>query len=256
MLRIVSCCMREIILYRRNAQPLFSMVDDEMYRLCRNYRWYIVPIKNNKYAAIKDPKTVYMHRFIMEHHLGRKLDSKEEIDHIDGNGLNNQLSNLRIVNRSQNMSNQRLHRDSKSDYIGVHYNPRYKNPYRVKLMINYKNKYVNKGFDTPEEAAEQRDLLAVKYFGNNTKLNFEEKRQEYIKKIEDGYNPDVNDRKFSSKIPGISYQSDIKKWKCNVYKDKQQIYVGIFDTEEEANQARLKKCKELGIDPNKSRLKK
>lgn len=43
----------------------------------------------------------------------------EFIDHIDGNGLNNSIDNLRIATRSTNARNQPLHRDNKSGVTGV-----------------------------------------------------------------------------------------------------------------------------------------
>lgn len=41
--------------------------------------------------------TMYLHRFVMN------VGLKDELDHIDGNGLNCQKSNLRIVTRSENI---------------------------------------------------------------------------------------------------------------------------------------------------------
>lgn len=37
---------------------------------------------------------VYEHRLIMEKHINRYLKPEEEVHHIDGNGLNNELDNL------------------------------------------------------------------------------------------------------------------------------------------------------------------
>lgn len=40
------------------------------------------------------------HRYIMEQHLGRKLLTSEIVHHIDGDGLNNDLSNLELMSQS------------------------------------------------------------------------------------------------------------------------------------------------------------
>lgn len=42
----------------------------------------------------------YLHRVIMERYLGKKLRTNEHIHHVDGNVVNNNISNLEIVNNS------------------------------------------------------------------------------------------------------------------------------------------------------------
>jgi hypothetical protein len=51
---------------------------------------------------IRESKTdKYIHRLVMEKHLGRPLLSTEHIHHIDGNPKNNDISNLKIVSNSE-----------------------------------------------------------------------------------------------------------------------------------------------------------
>lgn len=51
---------------------------------------------------IRDSKTDrYVHRIVMEKHLGRELLSSEHIHHIDGNPKNNLIENLLLVSNSQ-----------------------------------------------------------------------------------------------------------------------------------------------------------
>jgi hypothetical protein len=52
---------------------------------------YIVVYRNGRYSPI--------HRLIMEEHLGRLLDKSEIVHHIDGDKLNNNISNLVVVTR-------------------------------------------------------------------------------------------------------------------------------------------------------------
>lgn len=46
---------------------------------------------------------VYEHRFIMEQSLGRALEENEIVHHIDCNKLNNSISNLILISRSDHM---------------------------------------------------------------------------------------------------------------------------------------------------------
>lgn len=58
---------------------------------------------------------VKKHRLLMEIHLGRYLKPKEVVHHIDGNGLNNDLSNLELLTHSEHA---RLHNIKRSPYKG------------------------------------------------------------------------------------------------------------------------------------------
>lgn len=48
-------------------------------------------------------KRIFEHRYIVEKSINRKLKTKEQIHHIDGNGLNNSLDNLIITSQSDHM---------------------------------------------------------------------------------------------------------------------------------------------------------
>ena len=59
----------------------------------------ILIFDNHKQRIISYPK------YIMEVYLDRYLDSDETVDHIDGNPLNNDISNLRVLKRKEHCSN-------------------------------------------------------------------------------------------------------------------------------------------------------
>lgn len=64
--------------------------------------------------------TLKCHRIVMSLILGRLLLDSETVDHIDGNKLNNNPTNLRIVTMSQNALNKHHSRvDSNNKLIGV-----------------------------------------------------------------------------------------------------------------------------------------
>lgn len=53
----------------------------------------------------KEKKTISYPKYLMECHLKRHLDDNETIDHIDGDPLNNDLNNLRVLNRQEHCYN-------------------------------------------------------------------------------------------------------------------------------------------------------
>lgn len=62
----------------------------------------------NRYKAIKvNGKKVDEHPYIMEQHLGRKLDRLECVHHINGDKRDNRLENLELMPLSEHS---RLHR--------------------------------------------------------------------------------------------------------------------------------------------------
>ena len=62
-----------------------------------------------------------LHRLILSRVLGRPLEPGEEVDHIDGNGLNNRRSNLRLSTHRQNMQNRGVASNNASGLKGVYF---------------------------------------------------------------------------------------------------------------------------------------
>jgi hypothetical protein len=53
-----------------------------------------------KQMTAPDGRRIMIHRYLMEVHLGRRLERKEEVDHINGNRRDNRLENLRVLSKS------------------------------------------------------------------------------------------------------------------------------------------------------------
>ena len=79
-----------------------------------------------------------------------------EVDHLDGNSLNNSPENLRLVNKSMNLHNANVRRDSKTGVKGVEYRKGRKSPYMA--TITYKGKRHTLGsYATLEQASAARE---------------------------------------------------------------------------------------------------
>lgn len=92
------------------------MVDDDDYELLSKYRWCVTSSKSKILYALRgvNGSTRKMHREIMG-----VTDPRIFVDHIDGNGLNNQKNNLRLATNSQNNCNRIAKKNGSSKYLGV-----------------------------------------------------------------------------------------------------------------------------------------
>ena len=102
-----------------------------------------------------------MHRIILSRMIGRELLEEELPDHIDGNGLNNRRSNLRIATGSQNIMNSGIRRNNQSGAKGV--SKHYKR-WRATIRAHGKTRHIGY-YDTPELAHAAYCEAAIRYFG-------------------------------------------------------------------------------------------
>lgn len=82
------------------------IVDDADAYHVIGYTWFINPKLNYVGRDVYDPKTqkskrVYLHREL----LGRDPGDGTDVDHANGNRLDNRRCNLRVCSRSQNLTN-------------------------------------------------------------------------------------------------------------------------------------------------------
>lgn len=147
----------------------YTIVDDEDFEWLNSYTWYAAfQYSNGKYFAeshtcgkAKCLSTRKMHRIITNAPHGM------EVDHINGNSLDNRKSNLRVCSKSENMMNRDAPAHNKCGYKGVHRNGK---RWRARIIVS--GTIIELGYhDSPEEAAHAYNLAAPKYHGKFAKLN-------------------------------------------------------------------------------------
>lgn len=117
----------------------------------------------NPYIVIWIDGVLYRaHRLVWLYVFGRL--PHDNIDHINGDGCDNRLANLRECNQQQNNGNhKRLNNHNTSGYRGVTWK---KDRAKWKAYINRNNRQYHVGyFDTAEAAYEAYKVAAVEHFG-------------------------------------------------------------------------------------------
>lgn len=144
-----------------------ALVDDEDYNYLNQWKWAVSKRKNTIYAqGVINNKPNHMHRFII------KPKKNQIIDHINGNGLDNRKSNLRICTQSENLRNRSKPKWKKttSKYKGVSFVKNRKTPWRSYIQINKKYKHLGH-FNNEIDAAIAYNKAAIKYYKKFAFLN-------------------------------------------------------------------------------------
>ena len=125
----------------------FTKVDDEDFEFLSQWRWTAKKGKHAWYAhRSQNNKTLYLHRLLAQAPKGM------DVDHRDGDGLNNQKSNLRVCTRSENALNRKeLNKSNTSGISGVRWHKATK---KWLAQITYGGKKIYLGlFNFKEDAA-------------------------------------------------------------------------------------------------------
>lgn len=146
----------------------FALVDDEDFdRVTEAGSWYAHESLNTSYATQNyrpdggKYTTRRMHSFIT---------GLPYVDHVNGNGLDNRRTNLRLATASQNQANQRMRRDNTSGFRGVYWHAPGR---RWRALIIAKGKRISLGYyDAREDAARAYDAAAIEFFGEYARPNF------------------------------------------------------------------------------------
>lgn len=126
-------------------------------------KWHVVVCQSRKavYACTKvNGKCVTLHKLL--------CPDWDEVDHADGDGLNNCRSNLRDGAGFRNKGNTGMRSTNTSGFKGV--TRKGSSSWQSRITVNREMICLGT-YDTPEEAADAYDRAAVHHFGEYAKTN-------------------------------------------------------------------------------------
>jgi len=163
-----------IPLHSRKYPGLYAIVDEEDAELVSQFRWR--PYKSryghdlfyaftNRRMDTRLTDNMLMHRLVMG------LSKHDpDVDHVDGDGLNNSKSNLRTCTVSQNQANRHtLRADKSSVFRGVTWHKQI-SKWQAQVKVNGRSLYLG-CFESEVDAAIAYNKAALQHFGEFARLN-------------------------------------------------------------------------------------
>ena len=154
-----------------NVLRLTCCPNDEVHKVLRSDSYV-----STGHSYIKGG-TKFYHRIVWMVYYQKELLDNEEIDHIDGDRTNNNIENLRKVNRSANARNTKFNKLNTSGVKGVYFcKNRTSSGWRGRITINGKSvsKYFNinifgkdRAFNMAVEWRKNKILELNKIYGEN-----------------------------------------------------------------------------------------
>lgn len=146
------------------TQGKIAVVDDLDAHLL-SYSWYARKHRNTFYAVRElygngkpiKKQLVYLHHCVAGHPINRI-----QIDHVNGDGLDNQRENLRLVTNRENCSNRHYHRNS-GKLVGTTFDKK-AGKWESKIWINGKKRWIGY-FESAKKASDAYQEV-LKSIGN------------------------------------------------------------------------------------------
>lgn len=209
---------------------IFAMVDDEDFDNLNQWKWSAEKRKKTFYAirgvsANGKQSTIRMHRQIAP------ASFDFEVDHADGNGLNNQRGNLRPCSVAQNQQNRNSETGS-SKYKGVLWDKSH-NCWQARVVVGGIRHGLG-SFENEDAAARRYDQAAKAHFGEFARLNFPN---------EECCAAPANVKKRLKKIlPKGVHQMPSGRFAATRRVGGKGYFIGVFDAARDAEKAYLEFC--------------
>ena len=152
------------------TQGKHAIIDNDDWELVSGYNWRLTkPVRGIQYATVTVGKKGHRHSLRMHHLIVGKPPKGFDVDHIDGDTMNNTRANLRVCTHAQNCQNSRTRSDNTSGYRGV-YLHKQSGLWHARIHANGV-KYSLQYHETPELAYEAYCKAAVKLHGEFARIS-------------------------------------------------------------------------------------
>lgn len=147
------------MIFIKLTQGKFAQVDPEDFDHLNQFKWFY---EKTGYACRRvNGRSIRMHRFVMNAPEGM------EVDHINGDGLDNRQSNLRICTHKENLRNVKIRKTNTSGFKGVRRNG---SGWQACIYVDGKN--IGLGtYKDKLEAVRVRAMAENEYFGDFRRTN-------------------------------------------------------------------------------------
>ena len=228
----------EMVIKSKKYGEKVVILDDDQFDKIKDIKWSIVKCKDNRdyhdlfYARGRVPNKlvgkygqsrIRMHRFLMDAPDGI------QVDHINHNGLDNRLCNLRFATHQQQAANSRTQYRSTTGFKGVVFK-RKKNLFVCRIRVNGKLIYGG-SFKNVFEAALKYNKLALHYFGQYAQIN--NLTEEQIK-LSKEFMPDRIYKTNKTGYRGVSVDSETNMYISTIFLNGKNKGLGLYKTAKEA----------------------
>jgi len=193
-----------------------AIVDDADHDWLNEFTWCYT----GQYAQTQvDKKRIKMHRMILNPAIN------VAVDHINGDGLDNRRSNLRICTNSENQYNRKRGKNNTTGYKGI---KRQGNKWQAKIGYQGKQRYLGT-FETPEEAAQAYDKAAIELYGDFARGNLTESPETVGKYKLPAPRGKRLRRVNTSGFCGVCWNKRERKWVAHIRVNYKKNHLGYFD---------------------------
>jgi hypothetical protein len=208
-----------MVMYLPLSQGYETIVDDEDFDWLNQWKWTASLHTGGKiYAYRQDyrgrrPKCILLHRLILS------CPDDMQCDHINGNGLDNTRSNIRVCTSKQNHGNRRPNHGHR--YIGIRRTPHGTWSAQIRIL----GKVTRLGiFETAEDAAAAYNAAALLVRGEYAYLN----DTDGIPRCKSHVRP------HTSVYVGVSWNRWRRLWRAAICARRKRVFLGYFRDEIDA----------------------